>query len=375
MRSADELPGGGPYHASRKTRPPRATSLHAPHEAGKILILILILLVLAALFPVADGRAAPRKASDGSNANWEVVPGQGPGTAPLTAACFTPDGAGIVVASQAGITWRDGTSGEALGSLDTKMDHVHHLTFRADGGLLAACGGSPTERGEVELFRWPPGDESPRRIEAGNDVFFQLAWLAEGDGWIAANGDGRLYVLSGEDGAETPRPLAAHSRRVLAVARMGELLISAGVDRSLRVWQADSLEPLRTLNNHTGTVRDLAVRPATEGSLGMLASAGADSTVRLWQPRIGRLVRFARLPSAPLAIDWLPDGSRLLAACEDGRIRIIHPETVEIEATIDGIAGWAYTLVVAPGGESLLVGGAGGVLRRLAIPPHRGAQE
>jgi WD40 repeat protein len=247
------------------------------------------------------------------------------------------------------------------------MAHVHHLQFSPDGHWLAACGGSPTERGELELFRWPPGEEPPRRFQGGEDVFFQIVWSPSGDGWLAANGDGRLY--RGRLDAEELATFAGHSRRVLSVARAGDLLISGGVDRSVRVWREDSMEPLRSLNNHTGEVRDLAVRPAAESPLRMLASAGADRTVRLWQPRIGRLVRFARLPIAPLDIDWSPDGSRLLAACEDGRIRILDPDTVEIEATLDGIPGWAYTLVVAPPGDAVLVGGAGGALRRVALPP------
>ena len=93
------------------------------------------------------------------------------------------------------------------------------------------------------------------------------------------------------------------------------------MDQSLRVWDQSSGAIVRVLDNHTDEVRDLAPRPRGEG-LPMIASAAADRTVRLWQPTIGRLVRFARLPADlrdSLAVDrHVADESRIAAAIDDG---------------------------------------------------------
>ena len=144
-------------------------------------------------------------------------------------------------------------------------------------------------------------------------------------------------------------------------------LVTAGVDETLRIWDAGSGKPERILSNHTRPVNGLAVRPTTDPSAPpLVASVSDDRTVRLWQPTLGRMVRFARLPSEPRAVAWTTDGASILAACKDGQLRVIDPETVEVRTTFPAVEGVAYSLAVAPDG-SVLIGGQGGQVKRLQI--------
>ena len=152
----------------------------------------------------------------------------------------------------------------------------------------------------------------------------------------------------------------------MAALADGKTLASGSADASVRVWNVETGKLLRTLGNHTGAVRAVAVHPTGEG-LPMIASAGADETVRLWQPTIGRMVRFARLKSPPLSIAWTPNGKRLLAPCEDGRLRVIDPESVAVLQDEPAIEGWAYAVVAAPDGKSCAVAGEGGKLTRIVL--------
>ncbi len=56
-------------------------------------------------------------------------------------------------------------------------------------------------------------------------------------------------------------------------------MVSTGIDQNLRVWDLESGKLIRSLNNHTLPVPDLALRPGETG-LPMAASAGEDRTVR-----------------------------------------------------------------------------------------------
>jgi len=88
--------------------------------------------------------------------------------------------------------------------------------------------------------------------------------------------------------------------------------------------------------------------------------------VRFWQPTIGRLVRFARLDRAPLAIAWTPDGKTLWAACRDGHVRAINPDDAAVIHVLPAIDGLAYSIAIAPDG-SLGVGGYNAQLLRIVV--------
>jgi WD40 repeat protein len=156
--------------------------------------------------------------------------------------------------------------------------------------------------------------------------------------------------------------LAGHSRAVTSLAFLpgDQFLISGSVDTTLRVWDLATRSVVRSLTNHTGEVRDIALQPRGDPGSPVVASAGADRTIRLWQPLTGRLLRFARLPSEALDVDWTADAAQLVVSCADGHVRVIDAQTVAITNDVRVLEGWAYTLAVTPHGPKSFVGGAGG---------------
>src|SRR5690606_37488716 len=130
-------------------------------------------------------------------------------------------------------------------------------------------------------------------------------------------------------GGVAERILHGHSRGITALAYVpqGQFLVSGGIDQSLRVWELETGKLRHSLTIHTQPIEGLASCPSATG-LPMVASCSDDRTVRFWQPTIGRLVRFIRLPAKPLCICWLNNGARIAAGCDDGSVYIIDPQTV-----------------------------------------------
>jgi WD40 repeat protein len=286
---------------------------------------------------------------------------------PFTAIAFTSEGT-VLAGSQAGVEEFSWPALKPLRRLPIEMGQVHDLRFAPDGELLAVAGGRPGETGEVELLAWPSG-EPMRRLADHGDLVYGVAWRSDGGRLATASWDGIVRIVNLGGGPAVT--LQGHSRGVRAVSFLpgDAMVVTASADQSLRVWNAAAGELVRVLDNHTGPVHDLALRPDDDGGLPMAASAGADGTLRLWQPTIGRLVRFARLPSEPLSVAWLPGGERLLVSCRDGKARLIDAATAEMIAELPVIDGWAYSAAVSPDGRSAAIGGAGGQLRRIAFDP------
>lgn len=280
---------------------------------------------------------------------------------PITAAAFTPGGKQVLLGSQDGVEIRSWPELKSVERIRTKLSHVHDLVFSPDGKTLLVVGGSPAESGVVEAIEWPTRKQR-HRIELGQDLAYKVAWSPDGTSWTAACADGICRVVSTDTGREEVQ-YKGHSRAVLAVVYLpdGKTIVSAGVDQTLQVWDAKTGKLIRTLDNHTATVNDLAARPGEKADTPpTAASVSDDRTVRLWNPTTGRLLRLVRLDFKPSAVAWSPDGSRLLVGSVDGTIRRLDPDTLEQSSDKPTLGGRLHTLIPHADGKTVLVAGEGG---------------
>ena len=73
----------------------------------------------------------------------------------------------------------------------------------------------------------------------------------------------------------------------VAFSPSGKLLAAGALDGRIQVWSVLSSRRMRTLNGHRGRVADIAFSSSGD----QLASAGEDGTVRLWDLQRGRILR------------------------------------------------------------------------------------
>jgi WD40 repeat protein len=291
---------------------------------------------------------------------------------PITSLVFAPGGKTLVAASQRGVAEYSWPELKLVKRALPPFSHLHDLAFSPDGTQLAIAGGEPRENGGVEIVAWP-GLKTLRRVAAGRDVVYCIAWKSDGKSLAMACADKtvRLHDLAGGK----TREITDHSAAVLSVllvadpaeATQKELLLSAGRDQTIRVFAAANGQPLRGLDNHTAPVHDLALRPAKPNELPLVASAGEDKTVRFWQPSIGRLVRFARVPAPPLVVRWLPSGDFVAVASTDGLLRLIDWQTLRVVLERKVSDGWLTSLAIFPDGREGIVGDERGELHAVGL--------
>jgi WD40 repeat protein len=160
-----------------------------------------------------------------------------------------------------------------------------------------------------------------------------LAWSP--DGRILAAGRVSITLWDFKKGARSGE-LSGHKDfiRNMAFSPDGRLLASTGLDKTVRVWEIPAARELYTLRPegfvHTSTVGPviepilvplLAVRFSPDGKT--LATAGADRLVRLWEAETGRFIRSLQGHAMSVtALAFSPDGKMLYSAGLDKTIRV-----------------------------------------------------
>ena len=111
-------------------------------------------------------------------------------------------------------------------------------------------------------------------------------------------------------------------------------------------------EPTEEITLDDGDRLDLRIAP--------VANRIGDSTVRIWQPSIGRMVRIVRHPEPVLAVAWNADGSRLYSACKDGILRLLDGDSDEVLRQ-HKVGAWALTsLAVSATSPAITIGDSRG---------------
>lgn len=177
----------------------------------------------------------------------------------------------------------------------------------------------------------------------------------------------------------------------------GDLMATAGDDHLVRIWNASTGKMLRKLRGHDDWVRTLAFHPSGE----QLASAGDDGRIVVWNVMTGEAAhriggrlppptRPAPVPSTPshrnadciYRVIYSPDGSLLAAAGFQDTVRLYNAATGRLERTLNCSAVAMRALKFSPDGSLLAAGGRNGqiriwrpgngaVVRDLSAGPHR----
>ncbi|GAA4633053.1 hypothetical protein GCM10023196_069050 [Actinoallomurus vinaceus] len=134
------------------------------------------------------------------------------------------------------------------------------------------------------------------------------------------------------------------------------VLASAGEDEVIRIWDPVDGRQILVLDGHPGCVFDLWVFTAADGRT-LLASAGADELVRVWDPATRRQERVLEGHAGSvyqLCSYAAEDGRTLLASAgADATVRIWDPATGDQERVLEGHTGpvhgvCAYTVAGRP---------------------------
>jgi len=181
---------------------------------------------------------------------------------------------------------------------------------------------------------------------------------------VTLSPDGRRIASAGRDrtvriwdantGANL-MTLRGHEQDVYTVSFSpdGRRVVSAGKDRTIRVWDADGGKELMTLRGHEGPV-GAVFSPNGEH----IVSGSEDLTLKVWDAQTGKELRTLKGHESPLTCHRVsPDGKRIASGSKDKTIRLWDLTTGELLKTIRGHGDVVRDIAFSPDGTQIVSGG------------------
>lgn len=242
-----------------------------------------------------------------------AVPAAGP-AGPIVSAAMT--GSSLVVAADGGIAVWDTLRGERVASGKPAFGDIKAVAWLGAADRIAAAGGD----GHLAVFARDTLAQVQRSADSHNDAVTAVVAIPGRNIVATASGDKTVKVWNSET-LTLVRTYRGHNGPVgsLDAASDGRMIASGAEDGQVRLWSTASTRLIRTLRGHTARVTAVAFSPAVD----LLASAAKDGSIRLWDVKRGRTIHSLPPAAASVtALAFLADGKRLAAAGEDGSVKI-----------------------------------------------------
>lgn len=290
---------------------------------------------------------------------------------------FVPDGTQFVVTTSIGIWLYDAHTGTEIARLNEKARNIKTIAFSPDGKTLV----SGDSDGEVQMWNIPTA--KLRATFRGPQKVTDAVSAVSTDGIITLANEQHGHIRLWKFSTNTTEPIL---RDINSDSRLGNWVfmgLSQDATRlattsspeytihPIQIWDANTGEPLFSLEKHTLPVEALAFSP--DGKT--LASGDTGNRIRLWNMDTGTSRATLKIFTGSLhALTFSPNGKLLASGSSDGKVRL-WDATVKKQEGLGTLGGYTALLTLrghknrvsaiafSPDGKTLITAGPSGDIR------------
>lgn len=208
----------------------------------------------------------------------------------------------------------DAQKGTLLNTLTSHAHWVNHLALSTDHVLR-------TGYHDYQKKHDPSASVEDKRRRARERYDNALKPAGGIERLVSASDDCTMYLWEPLQSTKPLQRMIGHQKQVnhVTFSPDGTLIASAGFDNHVKLWQARDGKYITTLRGHVGAVYQCAFSPDSR----LLVSCSKDTTLKAWDVRAGTLKE--NLPGHQdevFAVDWAPDGGRVGSGGQDKAVRI-----------------------------------------------------
>ncbi len=287
-------------------------------------------------------------------------------TGVVTALAYTADGSTLVTAGK-DETLRIWNAASASLARTIELDDGPATAIAVDGNRVL------TGHANGQVVMW----DTDRAVRLGsykrNDAeVWSVTFIGAQDRFAVASHDWKIALWDTATTATPVHVLDAHDSAVQAMAfgsnGKGPVLVSGSADKTLKMWDLDSFEKVRTYRGH----RDYITAVAYSGGGKQVASASLDGNVRIWSGQSNRLFRsLSAHQGRANALAFAPSGDVLASAGADGKVRVWDYKHRRTPKTLSSHAGAVTMLAFSPDGQRIASAGDDGLVRIWDNPVFR----
>ncbi|PWI64590.1 hypothetical protein PCL_09520 [Purpureocillium lilacinum] len=245
--------------------------------------------------------------------------------------------------------------GSVITTLEGHGSSVSSVAFSPDGKLVASGSYDKT------IKIWDAETGEVQRALAGHGEWVRSVALSPDGKLVASGSDDKTIKIWDTATGEAQRTLVGHGSSVrsvtfspdghgssvssVAFSPNGKLVASGSYDKTIKIWDAETGEALRTLVGHGGWVRSVTFSP--DGKF--VASGSDDNTIKIWDAATGEAQRtLAGHGYSVSSVVFSPNCKRVASGSYDNTIKIWDAATGEAQRTLVGHGAVLRSVAFSP---------------------------